>query len=214
MSEENQQQQPPAPQGGGEDLIPRAEARAAFEQRDKAKAETRELQRQLEELRGKVKPPAGGSDDEVPGWAKPLVETITGLGAKLQDLEQRNASKEQARTRDGIVDAVLTSVPETQRPTARALLRGLEADGAVKLDGSQAQQDITNLLRTNHGSLFTIPGSTRAANPKNADGSTDWSQFEAFEQVPPELMASMPDEHYVRLRDRSGGAKPMLLRGS
>lgn len=210
-----------APDGAGqtqttptrEDLIPRAEAEKAFEQRDRYKRELRELKAQLAERSEpkapKVEQTSGG--DEPPAWARALMEQTNALASKLE-------GKEKGERRAKVVESILAKVPDGNRQLAGVVLDGLIARGSVSLEGENIgaiADAAAKALQTSHGELFRLQGSSASAIQVGPDGSIDWSTVRTAAEVPAEAWQSAPDDVIERLMGGSGSRKTggLLLGG-
>lgn len=202
-----------------EDLIPRSQAQEAFRARDEAKQRARELEAKVAELEArtseKPKPkPASKSQanvDEMPAWAKQIQEQNEKLAALLE-------GKEQGERRAKIVETVLAKVPDGNRALAGAVLDGLVARGKLSLEGSDTgaiADAAAQALKTSHGELFRLPGSSASAIQVGPDGKIDWSTVKSAADVPDDAWGSMPDEVLDRISGGAGSAKSggLLLGG-
>ena len=196
-----------------EDLIPRSEALKAFEQRDKYKRELRELKAQLAERSepkaAKVEQTSGG--DEPPAWAKAIIEQQQALASKLE-------GKEKGERRARVVDSILAKVPEGNRALAGVVLDGLVARGQLSLEGEDTKaiaEAAAQALKTSHGDLFRLSGSSASAIQVGPDGKIDWSTVRSAAEVPPDAWGSMPDEVLERIMGGTGSTKSggLLLGG-
>lgn len=208
------------PDGGAEptthteDLIPRSEAAKAFAARDEAKARARELEAELARLREQSaqpkpspKPKSAPADDGPPDWAAELL-------ARTRKLEAQLDSERQAQHRSKITQSILNRVPADNRKTAGAVLDGLIARGELSLDGDDTNAIVdaaARALKTQHGELFRLAGSSSSALQVGPDGRIDWTSVQTAADVPPEAWADMPAEVYERLRNAGDGKRKGFL---
>jgi hypothetical protein len=179
-----------------EDLVPRAEALKAFEQRDKLKAKVRELEAKLAE-----KPAPPSKPAEVPDFTG----VLGALTEKIEQLTTRLEGKEQGERRAKIVESILARVPDGNRPLASVVLDGLVARGQLSLDGKDPGAIVdaaAKTLQTSHAEIFRLPGSSNSALQVGPDGKIDWDSVRTAADVPADQWANIPD----RVMDRLTGA--------
>jgi len=81
------------------------------------------------------------------------------------------------------------------------------------VDENTAIQTLGQSLGANASQLFQAQGSSRSAMPVAANGDPDWSRVTSFDEVPAELVASIPDEVVARIqRGGAGGSSSALPR--
>lgn len=155
----------------------------------------------VESKLGKVEPPKVESpkgDPSAPAWAQAIAADIAGL--KQAKLEEQVAAR-----RGAVTASVLTALPEATRTLGKAVLDGML--GSVAIDGNtdttKLAAGLAEQLRQQYPVLFVVPGSTRSVVQAGPDGKVDWSRVNSFDDVPEELISSIP--HDVMTRIAAGG---------
>ena len=147
-------------------------------------------------------PAAGQASAEPPAWAKAIEARLD-----AQDLGARKSK---------IYSSVLARIPEANRGAAELALDGLVGRLGLdlgKVDESTAIQTLGQSLGANASQLFQAQGSSRSAMPVAANGDPDWSRVTSFDEVPAELVASIPDDVVARIqRGGAGGSSSALPR--
>lgn len=139
---------------------------------------------------------------EPPAWARAIEARLD-----AQDLGARKSK---------IYSSVLARIPEVNRGAAELALDGLVGRLGLdlsKVDENTAIQTLGQSLGANASQLFQAQGSSRSAMPVAANGDPDWSRVTSFDEVPAELVASIPDDVVARIqRGGAGGSSSALPR--
>lgn len=196
---------PAAPAAGANDApITRAELPALI-----ADAVTKAL--------GGIQPKPEAPKQEAPKADPNMPEWAASMAAQVQQLTQAQEQAQTQAAKQRLMSTVLAGVPEPQRGVATLAVEGLLATSGIKLDGATdvaaVAQTLTANLKANFSSLFITPGSSRPAVQVGPDGKPDFSGFRSITEVPPDLIAQLPDADYRRLRsgmspDSGRGARP------
>jgi len=146
-------------------------------------------------------PGANASPDETPAWAQ-------SMKAQLEALTEQSTRQTQGARRDALIKSVLDKVPAQQHGLAKLALHGVIGDAAnipADADLAKLAENVSASLRQQAPSLFTAPGSPHSAAQVGADGKVDWGRVRSFSDVPPDMIASMPDDVVRRISQGTGG---------
>lgn len=160
------------------------------------RAEFNALMSKLDQLANPPAPaapaPASGQKsggDEPPAWAKGLLE--------------REARREAEGRKQRLVDLALAEVPQENRGLAQAVVEGLLVSSGVSLESAdvgQVAKQLAGVLKTEHGQLFSVPGSKFAAIPRTGTGGYDFSGVNDISEVPDHMIKHIPKDDYARIR--------------
>jgi hypothetical protein len=148
------------------------------------------------------------ADPSVPPWAQQIQADLASLKG-AQAAEQLNARRGQ------VAQAVLGKMPEATRATGKAVLDGMLSSVALdaNTDVAKLAEQLTTQMQSQHPVLFAVSGSSRNVIQTGPDGKIDWSGVKSFDDIPPELISSAPDEVVARIQaGGSSGASAGLPR--